>query len=94
MNGFEVFILNKYIFKKAFTTYIRPILEFNYNTWNPTQVYFTDLLKSVQRGFTRSVKAISSLPYIERLGIFNIEPLEVRRLRYDLVQYYNILNVC
>jgi hypothetical protein len=49
-------------------------------------------MENVQRAFTKHVKAISKLPYIERLGIFNLEPLELRRLRYDLVQYYKILN--
>ena len=78
--------------KKAYITYIRPLLEYNSNIWNPTQVYFTDLLESVQRGFTKRVKAISKLTYSERLGIFHLEPLELRRLRYDLVQYYKILN--
>ena len=55
-------------------------------------VYLIDLMENVQRAFTKHVKAISKLSYIERLGIFNLEPLELRRLRYDLVQYYKILN--
>ena len=78
--------------KKAYITYIRPLLEYNSNIWNPKQVYFIDLLESVQRAFTKRVKAISKLSYTERLAIFNLEPLELRRLRYDLVQYYKILN--
>jgi ribonuclease P/MRP protein subunit RPP40 len=78
--------------KKAYITYIRPLLEYNSNIWNPTHVYLIDLMENVQRAFTKHVKAISKLPYIERLGIFNLEPLELRRLRYDLVQYYKILN--
>jgi ribonuclease P/MRP protein subunit RPP40 len=77
--------------KKAYITYIRPLLEYNSNIWNPTHVYLIDLMENVQRAFTKHVKAISKLPYIERLGIFNLEPLELRRLRYDLVQYYKIL---
>ena len=78
--------------KKAYITYIRPLLEYNSNIWNPTHVYLIDLMENVQRAFTKHVKAISKLSYIERLGIFNLEPLELRRLRYDLVQYYKILN--
>ena len=73
--------------KKAYITYIRPLLEYNSNIWNPTHVYLIDLMENVQRAFTKHVKAISKLSYIERLGIFNLEPLELRRLRYDLVQY-------
>jgi hypothetical protein len=53
--------------KKAYITYIRPLLEYNSNIWNPTQVYFTDLPESVRRGFTKRVKAISKLTYSEVL---------------------------
>ena len=49
-------------------------------------------MESVQRALTKRVKSISKLSYTERLDIFNLEPLELRRLRYDLVQYYKILN--
>ena len=68
------------------------LLKYNSNIWNPTQVYSIDLIESVQQAFTKRVKAISKLSYTERLGIFNLEPLELRRLRYDLIQYYKILN--
>jgi len=78
--------------KKAYITYIRPLLEYNSNIWNPTHVYLIDLMENVQRAFTKRVKALSQLSYIERLGIFSLESLELRRLRYDLVQYYKILN--
>jgi hypothetical protein len=78
--------------RKAYITYIRPLLEYNSNIWNPTQIQLIDLLESVQRCFTKRVAAISKLSYAERLGIFDLQPLELRRLRYDLVQYYKILN--
>ena len=80
------------LLKKAYITYIRPLLDYNSNIWNPTRVYFINLLESIQRAFTKYVEAISKLSYTKRLGIFNLEPLELRRLRYDLVQYYKILN--
>ena len=79
------------LFKKAFITYIRPLLEYNSNIWNLTQVYLIDLLESVQLGLTKRVNAISTLPYSERLGFFDLKPLEIRRLHYDLIQYYKIL---
>jgi hypothetical protein len=84
--------LTSIISKKAYITYIRPLLEYNSNIWNPKQVYFIDLLEGVQRAFTNRVKAISNLSCTERLGIFNLEPLELRRLRHDLVRYYKILD--
>jgi len=39
----------------------------------------------------QNVQRASKLSYTELLGNFNLEPLELRRLRYDLVQYYKIL---
>jgi hypothetical protein len=37
------------IMRKAFITYIRPILEYNCLVWNPCQVHSIDLLENVQR---------------------------------------------
>ena len=68
------------------------MLEYNSNIWSPKQVNLIDLLDSVQRGFTKRVKAISQFPYLEHLTMFDLEPLELRRLHYDIIQYYEILN--
>ena len=38
------------------------------------------------------IVAISNLSYFERLHILGLEPLELRRLRFDLIQYYKIIN--
>ena len=78
--------------KKVFITWIRPLLEYNSELWDPTEVNFTDLLENVEWGFTTCVKAISKLTCSERVGIFHLEPLGLRRLRYDLVQYQKTLN--
>ena len=32
------------------------------------------------------------MSYAERLAILDLQPLELHRLHYDLVQYYKILN--
>ena len=78
--------------KKAFITYIRPSLEFNSNIWNPTKIYLIDKLESIQRRFTKSVPSISHLSYLDRLRALDLEPLELRRLKFDLIQYYKVLN--
>ena len=43
---------------RAFKTYVRPMLEYASQTWSPYLTYLNDLLKSVQRSFTKR------LPYI------------------------------
>ena len=80
------------IVRKTFINYIRPLLEYNSNIWNPTHKYLVDKLENVQRQFTKRISSISHLTYHERLSILELEPLELRRLRFDLIQYYKILN--
>ena len=80
------------IVRKTFITYIRPLLEYNSNVWNPTHKYLIDKIENVQRQFTKRITSISHLTYLERLSILELEPLELRRLRFDLIQYYKIFN--
>ena len=71
---------------------IRPSLECNSNIWNPTKKYLIDKLENIQRRFTKRVPSLSCLSYSERLSALNLEPLELRRLKFDLIQYYKILH--
>ena len=77
---------------KAFVTYVRPILEYASNVWNPYLLKHINAIENVQRRFTKRVSSISNLPYPERLAILGLEPLELRRLKSDLVFYYKIFN--
>jgi hypothetical protein len=76
----------------AFITYIRPTLEYNSIIWNPSQKYLVDSIEHVQRNFTKRIPSLSSLPYPERLAFLGLELLELRRLRFDLVYYFKVLN--
>jgi hypothetical protein len=78
--------------RKAFIMYIRPLLEYDSIVWNPTKKYLIDKLETVQRRFTKRNSPIAHLSYQERLAALNLEPLEIRRLRFDLIQYYKILH--
>jgi hypothetical protein len=44
--GFQTRLVS--FLKKVYVTYIRPLLEYNSNIWNPKQVYFIDLLEFVR----------------------------------------------
>lgn len=76
----------------AFITYIRPLLEYNSIIWNPNFIYLINLIENVQRKFTKGIPSISLLPYSERLALLDLELLELRRIRFDLVYYYKVLN--
>lgn len=54
--------------------------------------HLIDLLESVQRNFSKRIPSLSSLPYSERLAILNLDTLELRRLRFDLILYYKVFN--
>jgi hypothetical protein len=49
------------------------------------------MIENVQRRFTKYLPGLSSLPYHQRLAKLNLESLELRRLRIDLVLLYKIL---
>ena len=83
---------NNDILKRAFIAYIRPIVEYNSVVWNPCSVFLTDLLESVQRSFTKRIPSISNFSYAERLALLNLDTLELRRLRFDLIFYYKVFN--
>jgi hypothetical protein len=76
----------------AFITYIRPILEYNCIVWSPNLIHLIDLIENVQRNFTKRLPSLSSLPYTERLALLDLDLLELRRLRFDLIYYYKVLN--
>ena len=42
--------------------------------------------------FTKRITSLSSLPYSDRLALLDLELLELRRLRFDLIYYYKVLN--
>jgi hypothetical protein len=62
---------------RAFTTYVRPILEYACVVWNLVYVGLIDKIESVQRQFTKRIPKISHLNYRDRLIFLNLDSLEV-----------------
>ena len=82
-------ILSKHphLLKSAFTSYVRPIMEYASPVWS----HFTkdiDALERVQRRFTKSFSNIQSLPYSARLTRID---LDVRRNHIDLITYFRLI---
>ena len=76
---------------RAFVTYVRPILEYGSVTWNPMLTKNIELIERVQRRFTKRVVKLKSLTYCQRLSRLNLESLELRRIRCDLIYTYKLL---
>ena len=80
------------VLRKAFLTYVRPILEYASNVWSPYLIKHINALERVQKHFTKRIHSLSNLSYSERLAALDLEPLELRRLKSDLVLYYMCLH--
>ena len=80
------------ILRQAFISYVRPIIEYNTVVWSPCVKYLIDLLESVQRQFSKRIPSISDKSYADRLAVLNLETLELRRLRFDLIFYFKVFN--
>jgi hypothetical protein len=79
---------------RAFKCYVRPILEYCSVVWSPWLLKDVNILERVQRNFTRKVCILCRLPilsYDERLHLFGLERLELRRLRTDIVELFKIV---
>jgi len=81
-----------YILTKAFTTYVRPLLEYCSPVWSPCYITLINKLESVQRIFTKRLNGLSSLAYNNRLTVLGLERLEMRRLKADLLTCFKIVH--
>ena len=75
-----------------YIVYIRPILEYNTQIWSPCNVGDIDLIEGIQRKFTKSLFGYANLPYNVRLNRLNLQPLEIRRIFFDLILLYKIVH--
>ena len=82
---------------KAFTTYVRPLLEYDTVVWNPSCIGDINSIESVQRSFSFKVllkcniQYNNEMRYDDRLRLLGLERLELRRLRTDLTELFKIV---
>ena len=78
-----------------YKTHVRPKLEYNSPIWNPCLIKEITCIENVQRKFTKRLlqrNNISFENYQDRLKILNLETLEKRRIKFDLILMYKIHN--
>ena len=76
---------------KAYFAYCRPLLEYNTSVWSPHKIGEIEKIEKVQRYFTRRLPNLADYSYPDRLSRLNIESLEERRIRFDLVEAFKII---
>jgi hypothetical protein len=77
--------------KKLYCCYVRPHLEFAVPVWAPTNKGDIKLLEQVQRRATK-IADTKGMQYEDRLEQFNLQRLEDRRMRGDLIQFFKFEN--
>jgi len=75
----------------AYTTYVRPLLEYNTVIWSPSLKCGVTAVEKVQRRFTKRLPGFRNLSYAERRSKLKITTLELGRLNNDLVMCYKIV---
>ena len=76
---------------RAYTVYVRPLLEFNSVVWSPSLKKDIEAIERVQRTFTKRLPGLRNCSYSERLALLNISSLELRRLYFDLEWCYKFV---
>ena len=78
--------------KFFFTTYVRPLLEYNSVVWSPTNQRDIKILENVQRFYTNKIQGCVFRPYYQRLAILNLQSLQFRRTIADLLFLYSLVS--
>ena len=80
---------------KLYKTYIRPKLEYNTPVWSPYLQKDICKVEQVQRNFTKRVCIRCNIPfnsYSDRLYKLNLHSLEYRRIKFDIILIFKIIN--
>ena len=77
------------LFKKLFTSFVRPHLEYAQAVWHPYLLKHKRIIENVQIRATKHVDGMKSLSYEDRLKKLNLPTLEFRRERGDMIEVYN-----
>ena len=83
---------DKKLLFRAFTVYVRPILEYCCNVWSPYRLCDIRRIESVQRLFTKRLIDLKGMSYPDRLKCLDTESLEMRRIKCDLSMYFKLLH--
>ena len=76
-----------------FKVYVRPLLEYASVCWNPGKVTDIDAIERVQKSFIGRFSGLQEgLSYAQKLKMFGLDSLELRRTHNDLTEVYKIFH--
>ena len=74
-------------FKKLYTSFVRPHLEYANTMWSPHLRKHIKMLEKVQERATKLVDGMKNMNYAERLKKLDLPTLQHRRERGDMIQH-------
>ena len=80
------------IWKKLYSCYVRPQIEFAVPCWSPYAKKDINTLEKVQQRATKIPNSLKNLNYRLRCNKLQLKTLSNRRLRGDLIQFFKIEN--
>ena len=86
---------NIWILVEAFKVYARPILEYNSSIYNPYLIDDIKKIEGVQKYFIKTLCKrfkIKTTSYQQRLEMLNLKTLQYRRVVFDLILVFKIIN--
>ena len=84
--------LDGHLFKKLYTTFVRPHIEYAQSVWSPHLQKHIKQLENVQIRATAQVDGMKNLDYSERLKKLDLPTLVYRRERGDMIEVWKHFN--
>ena len=79
-------------FKKLYSSFVRPHLEYANSIWSPHLRKHIKMLENVQIRGTKLVDGMKMMSYPERLKALNLPTLQHRRDRGDMIEVWKHFN--
>jgi len=80
------------VFAGIYKQYVRPVLEYGVQPWNPAKVSDITAMEKVQKRAFRLITDKGASDYETKLKLSGISTLEKRRERGDLLETFKIIN--
>ena len=76
---------------KLFKAHILPILNYCSSIWHPKHIGSKLEIESIQRSFTKLLVTDNEISYLDRLQLFNLQPIIVQHTLTDIKNVYKVL---
>ena len=83
---------DRYVFLNLYKTHVRCLLEYCSPAWSPSSQADIEVIEKVQRRAVNMISGLNSSTYEDKLRELNLDSLEHRRERSDMIQTYKIIH--